>query len=68
MAARAARTGRGSISTMRWRPNKLSAIVKKLSRAAKIAAGSSVKTKARLVKKCGKLSAQDMEQLDVLKK
>ncbi len=53
---------------MRWRPNKLSAIVKKLSRAAKIAAGSSVKTKARLVKKCGKLSAQDMEQLDVLKK
>ncbi len=48
--------------------NKLSAIMKKLSHAAKMAERSSVRSKARLVKKCGKLSAQDMERLAILKR
>lgn len=48
--------------------NKLAAMMKKLAHAAKMAERNSQRTKARLVKKCGKLSAQDMERLAILKR
>ena len=48
--------------------NELSTLMKKFAHAAKMSQRNSVRCKARLVKKCGKLSVQDLERLAVLKR
>ena len=48
--------------------NELSVLMKKISHAAKISQRNSVRSKARLVKKCAKMSVQDLERLAVLKR
>ena len=48
--------------------NELSNLMTKIGHAAKMSQRNSVRSKARLVKKCGKLSVQDLERLAVLKR
>jgi hypothetical protein len=48
--------------------NELSVLMKKISHAAKISQRNSVRSKARLVKKCANMSVQDLERLAVLKR
>ena len=48
--------------------NDLSIMMKKISHAAKMSQRNSVRCKARLVKKCAKMSVQDLERLAVLKR
>ena len=48
--------------------NKLSAVMKKLAHAAKMAERNSQRCKQRLIRKCGKLSAADLERMSVLKR
>ena len=50
------------------RANELSTIMKKLSHAAKMEQRNATRCKARLLKKCSKVSAQDLERLAVLKR
>jgi len=48
--------------------NDLSIMMKKIAHAAKLSQRKSVRCKARLVKKCAKMSVQDLERLAVLKR
>ena len=48
--------------------NDLSIVMKKIAHAAKMSQRNSVRSKARLVKKCAKMSVQDLERLAVLKR
>lgn len=48
--------------------NELNVMMKKLAHAAKMQQRNSLRCKARLVKKCGKMSVQDLERLAVLKR
>jgi len=50
------------------RANELATIMKKLSHAAKMEQRNATRCKARLLKKCGKVSAVDLERLAVLKR
>lgn len=50
------------------RANELATIMKKLSHAAKMEQRNATRCKARLLKKCAKVSAQDLERLAVLKR
>lgn len=48
--------------------NELSTIMKKLAHAAKMEQRNAARCKARLLKKCAKVSAQDLERLSILKR
>jgi hypothetical protein len=48
--------------------NQLASVMKKLAHSAKMMERNSVRCKTRLLKKCGKVSAQDLERLAILKR